>query len=332
MTQNQRTALFLLNGLVYVAWGAHDHTDPNQGWLIAYNASGLQQARIFNTTPYGSNGGHGGIWMSGAGPAIDASGNIYFSTADGSFDWGGELPPVPPNVDFGDTVIKLSTGGGSLSIADFFTPFNEFNLDSNNTDLGSSGVVLLPDFAPPGPTHMLIAAGKEGKLYLIDRDNMGKINNQPNGPDLVLQSIFFTNGGFFGSPTFWNNTFYGGPAGSPISALTFDPVAKQFNTGQPPPPTNYSFDFPGASPAISALGTSNGILWAIDSSAFSSGGPAVLLAFDASNLSNQLYDTTQAAGNRDQAGPGVKFTVPTVANGRVYVGTQGEVDVYGLLP
>ncbi|HTW57658.1 MAG TPA: hypothetical protein VMD99_06005 [Terriglobales bacterium] len=368
--ENQRLGLALSNGVVYVGWSAHEDAGPWYGWLIGYSAynstsgSGLQQVSIFNSTP---NSGDGGLWAAGGAPAVDSSGNIYVSTGNGMFD---ESPP-PPNSDYGDSVVQLnpnfqgSTGNGmNLEIADYFTPEDQSCLAGEDLDLGSGGPVLLPDQSTSGlPQHLVVQIGKEGVVYLVNRDSMGSYQSPPNSncPEQdtnsqIPQTFQGSSSGFYGTPAFWQNGLYfagsvDGGSGDYLKLFSFNPASGQFNPTAASTSSHY-YNFPASSPSISSQGTSNGILWILDESSygyanqnagvncFTNGqtppsecfGPAILYAYDATNLTTVYWDSTQAAGNRDQAGNAVKFVPPTVANGKVYVGTRTEVDVYGLLP
>ena len=319
-TQNQRSALALVNGIVYIAWAAQ-RRPPYHGWIIGYSAGSLAQAAVYNANP---NGSDAGIWAAGGAPAADSSGNLYVSTGNGTFDGNSSSAP---NNDFGDTVLRLSTSAG-LTTADWFTPFNQSILDINDLDLGSSGVVLLPDQSS-GPAHVLVTGGKEGKLYVLNRDAMGHFCSLCTTTDTnILQS--FMVGKFYSTPAFWQNGLYFAGLGNSLGRFTFHPSSGTFDTSPSSQSIN-TFPFPTATPSISSQGSSNGIAWAIDSSQYGPGqGPAVLHAYDATNLATELWNSAQAAGNRDQAGDAVKFTVPTVVNGKVYIGTQTEIDVYGL--
>jgi len=326
LKENQRPALTLLNGIVYVAWASHGDNGPYHGWIIGYSATNLTlQVAKYNSTP---DGGLGGIWQSGGGLAADASGNLYCVTGNGAFD--GTFPPISGSDDFGDSVLRLSTASG-VALADFFTPHDQSTLNVNDTDLGSGGVVVLPDQSGGGPVHLLFISSKSGKIYLIDRDNMGKFNMTT---DQVVQE-FGAGGGFWSTPAFWQNTMYAGGSGNTIDAWPFSHNTQgQFDAStSSSSPSGYGF--PGASPEVSASGASNGVVWAIDSSQYgppaqTNPGAAILHAYDATNLANKLWNSTQGTGNG--AGNAVKFTVPTVANGKVYIGTRTELDVYGLLP
>jgi hypothetical protein len=312
----QRPGLLLANGVVYIGFGSHGDTDPWYGWLLGYNASTLQQVIALNTAP---NGGGGAIWQSGCAPAADTSGNIYFITGNGAFtaNTGG--------VDYGDTVVKLNSGG---TVLDYFTPYNQAALDAADEDLGSGGLVLLPDQTGTY-AHVLIGAGKQGVIYSVNRDGMGKYNTAGN--QNIQSLIGLSGGGAFGSPAYWNGNIY-------YAAWNDNVRAFQVTNGTLALSSHsvITLAFPGATPSVSANGTSNGIVWVIqvnvpNDTVITSPPAAVLRAYDATNLDIELYDSTQA-GTRDTAGGAVKFVVPTIANGKVYVGNSNQVTVYGLLP
>lgn len=336
----QRPALLLENGHVIISWASHCDNSPYHGWVMSYSASSLTQEAVFNASP--NNGGLAGVWMSGNGPAADSSGNIYFATGNGA--WDGVT-------DFGDSIVKLGPPiGGAFSAAsfDYFTPINQSSLDSVDEDLGSGGLLLLPDLASGANPRLLVQAGKEGKIYLINRDTgkMGEMCTTCATSDTqIVQELPSAVGGMWDSPAYWNGSLYFGGSGDNVKAFAFN--ATSLITGPTSQSAN-SFNFPGTTPSISSSGTTNGILWAIDSNNCgslnncSAGGPAVLHAYDATNLGTELWNSSQAAG--DTAGFAVKFTVPTIANGKVYIGTRGndsgsgtpsilgELDVYGLKP
>jgi len=329
-TENQRAGLALVNGVVYIVWAAHDDADPYHGWVIGYDAADLSQVTAYNVT---ADGQKGGIWMGGAAPAADSANALYISTGNGTMDHDSN---VTPNTDLGDSVLKLTTSSG-LSLADWFSPFNQSDLDSQNIDLGSGGVLLLPDQSP-GPAHLLVTGGKEGKLYVINRDSMGHFCSSctPTTGDTNIVQSFGASNEVFGTPAFWQNKLYFAGASGKLSIFPFDPTSGKFNPTLTSQSTT-TYGGRGTMPSISSQGTSNGIVWAIDATQFgipgSDGlGPAVLHAYDATNLATDLWNSSQAPNNRDQAGDAVKFTIPTVANGRVYIGTRSTVEVYGLLP
>jgi len=313
LRQHQRASLVLSGGVVYIGSAAHCDIGPYHGWLIGYDAATLQQVAAFNTTP---DGGLGGIWQSGAAPAVDAAGNLYMETGNGTFDAqnGGN--------NFGDTLLKLTPTAG-LTIADYFTPFNEDALNSADIDFGSGGPLVLPD-QPGAHPHLVVACGKEGTIYLVDRDDMGHFH--PGDDSQIVQSLPGAVGGTWSMPAYWNGTVYYSGAGDVLKAFT---LAGGLLSTSPTSQASGGFGFPGATPSISANGTSGGIVWELQTDAYGSGGPAVLHAYDATDVSVALYDSGQA-GKRNSPGKAVKFTVPTIANGKVYVPAQHRLTVYGL--
>ena len=215
---------------------------------------------------------------------------------------------------------------------DWFAPFNEAALEHSDLDLGAGGVVALPDQSGAIP-HLLIGASKEGRVYLLNRDNMGKFNSA--GDSQIVQELAGVTGPVFSTPAFWNQNiyFFGAKSAGKQFALANDHLA---GVAQAPE----TFGFPGATPSVSASNNTNGMVWAIESDAFGkaascsaapAGGPAVLRAYDATNIGKELYNSSQA-GARDLAGQAIKFSVPTVVNGHVYVGTANQVTVFGALP
>jgi hypothetical protein len=310
LRQLNRTGLLLLNGAVYIAWGSHGDTFPYHGWLIGYDAQTLQQVAVFNNTP---NGTAGGIWMSGAGLAADALGAIYLSTGNGTFDVTGPQAPA-----FGDSVLKLLTGGG-VSVADFFTPWNQDALALADADLGSGGVLLLPD-QPGAYPHLMVTAGKEGKIYLINRDDEGAYRRcGPECDDVVQVIPANTISASFDTPAYFNDrVYYQGP-GDFLKAFQ---LSDGLLSPSPVSQSTKQFDHPGSTPSISANGSSNAIVWTLQING------AILHAYDARDLSQELYASDQNPA--DQLDSVVKFTVPTVANGKVYVGTQTSLAVFGL--
>jgi hypothetical protein len=325
LQHNSRPGLLLLNGIVYVAYASQCDNTPYHGWIFAYDAGTFSQKAAFNESP---NGRMGGFWMSGAGIASDSNANIFIASGNGDF-----APPA----DLGDTILKLFYDGTGLSVKDYFTPFDQSNLDGGDVDLGAGGVLLLPDQAGAHP-HELVQAGKEGTIYLVDRDQMTAGNkhfcsSSCNGTDAqIVQEIQSQIGGMWSMPAYWNNNVYFG--GSVDSLKAFSAT----NGALGPTPSSASgtfFGFPGTTPSVSAHGTSGGIVWAIYTTSYGPPdsvvpGPAVLHAYDATNLGTELYNSSVVIG--DKAGNAVKFAVPTIANGKVYVGTQTELDVYGLSP
>ena len=335
--QAQRSGLVLSNGVVYVSWASHEDRDPYHGWLIGFDASTLAPIAnaVFNTTPNSVSTvsySRGGIWMGGGAPAVDSGGSLYFITGNGTFDANNS-----GGANYGDSVVKLASANG-LAVADYFTPRDQSNLDANDNDFGSGAATVLIDQTSGPLAHLLIGGGKAGSLFLLNRDNLGHYNTSTNN---VVQTVAFGNA-IFGTPAFWQNNLYLAGIGA-LKQFVFNPATGQFaSTPASQSPTSYGF--PGATPSVSSTGAANGIVWAVDSSQYCTSqskgcGPAVLHAYDATSLTKELWNSSQAAAGRDQAGRAVKFTVPTVANGKVYLGTRGndstvlgELEVYGLLP
>ncbi len=326
LRQMNRTALGLLNGVVYLAYASHGDVGPYHGWLLGYNASNLsQRITLFNSTP---NGGLGGFWQSGGGLTVDPSGNFfYLMTGNGSFDaMGGTFTT---NNNFGMCVLKFALTNGPATLVDFFSPQDEATQNSADLDLSSGGPIVLPDSA--GSTnhpHLLAAAGKNGTIYLLDRDHLGHFNL---GGDQVVQEIPSAVGAMFATPAYWNNTLYYIGLNDTLKAFAITNAAiaptplKSINTFS----NAFSGDKSSATPGISASGTSNAIVWALDTAAYAIGGPAILFAYNATNITQMLYNSDQLQA-RDNPGGAVKFAVPTVANGKVYVGTQFGLSVFGL--
>ncbi len=319
----QRPGLLLLNGVVYVAFGTNNEVRPWHGWLVAYDGTTLQQMAVYNSTPntYGAS-----FWAAGCAPAVDASGNIFVTTANGPFDLlsvGGW--------DFGDSVLKLSPAvpnqAGGLAVLDWFSPFNTDVLNAGDTDLGSGGTMLLPD-QPGTYPHLLVVAGKEGRIYLIDRDHLGNFNLVTD--NVVQELVGAINTYNYTTPAYWQGNVY---YASQFDNLKTFALQNGLLSTSPVAVSPEIFGYAGASPSVSAADSSDGIIWAIDTTAAggtTTTGPSVLRAYDATNVSHELYNTSQS-GERDTLGGAVKFTVPTVYAGKVYVGTATELDVLGPL-
>jgi hypothetical protein len=346
--QNQRPGLALVNGVVYIGWASHEDANSWHGWLMAYAATngtlGQVPSGVFNTTPNTvgtANYAKGGIWMSGGAPAADNNNNLFLITGNGTFDGG---------TNFGDTLLKMSTSGG-LSVADWFTPSDQANLDADDLDFGAGGAVVLINMPLSPVPHLVIGGGKQGsgnlgEIFVLNRDALGNFNNS----DSQVVQKFPTGNTIYSTPAFWNNTLFVAPAtqgGSSVNMQAYSFVGGNigmFNTS-PSAQTATQFGFPGPTPSVSASGGTNGIVWALDNTNYCTSqspgcGPAVLHAYDGTDLSKELWNSGSTAGFP------VKFTVPTVANGKVYIGTRGndstgtgasvsvpgELDVYGLLP
>jgi len=314
---NQRAALLLQNGFVYIAWGSHCDLHPWHGWVMAYDAQSLRQVGAWVSTP---NGIAGGVWQGGDGLAADAD-SVYFSTGNGTYSLyiGGK--------DAGDTVLKISPPvAGSFDVIDFFTPFNQDLLRRDDRDLGSGGVMLIPDQPSGSPhPHLLVAGDKEGNAFLIDRDNMGGYSS---AADTNLQTLVSISKPIFSTSSWWHNRLFVGSGGKPLQALDFNPSTGLLSTTPSSIASNVLAGRSGTA-SISANGNSNAIAWVLDNGGSANLASTVLYAYDAANLGTTLYSSKQA-GMRDKLGPAVKFTVPTVANGKVYVGTANRVDVLGL--
>ena len=345
----ERSALLLNRGTIYTSWASHCDEANYTGWIIAYDEATLQQTAIFNTNPSGNLSGIQGeaaFWNSNSGPSADSAGNIYAMTGNGAFDTTLNAQGFPSGNDFGNAILKLTApAAGTMTVLDYFTMYNTVAESASDGDLGSGGLMLLPDQmdASGATRHLAIGAGKDRNLYLVDRDNMGKFNAADNSNAYqVLTSALSYNGnacassglatasGEYGAPVYFNGTVYFGGSDDVIRAYRLTqaklPSAPTMQTGQ-------AFCYPGAPLSISANGTANAILWAVGNSLTQ----GILHAYDANDLGTELYNSAQAAGGRDQFGPGSKFTPPTVANGKVFVGTQATgstpnvVAVFGLL-
>jgi outer membrane protein assembly factor BamB len=317
----ERSGLLLLNGVVYTAWTSHCDYEPYTGWVMGFDASTLEMTRVLNVTP---NGSQGAIWMSGAGLAADEAGNIYFLDGNGTFDTTLDDNGFPSQGDYGNGFIKLSTFDG-LSVADYFVMWNVDELNAHDVDVGSGGALVLPDLTDDsGETrHLAVGAGKDWNIYVVDRDSMGGYDSSGNYIYQELDGAL--ENGVFSMPAYFNHTVYYGPVEGSI--LAFDLTDARLSP-TPSSQTDTSFGYPGATPSISANGATNGILWAVE---FNQDAAGALHAYDALDLSNELYNSDEADSGRDNLGPVNKFITPTVANGRVYVGTTNGLAVFGLL-
>jgi hypothetical protein len=334
--EGQRAGLALVNGTVYVAWASHGDTTPFFGWMMGYRysaAAGFAAPVIFNAAPHT---GKAGIWMTGNAPAADLNNNLYVVTGNGNFD--------VPNGDYGDSLLQLTA---NLTVLHYYTPSDQASDNSIDFDFGSGGAALLADLPSTSPvTHLLICGGKSGDVYVLNRDNLGGYDVNTT---LAVQK-FYSGSSIFSSGAFWNNNFYIGVIDKVMSAYKLNVSTSQFNpTASSTSPSATLFHEGGGTPSVSAAGTLNGIVWALDNSNYCTSGhpvcgPTVLHAYDATDLATELWNS--AASVTDKAGNAIKFTVPTVANGKVYVGTRGnntggvfgsttvsgELDIYGLKP
>src|SRR5882757_2143849 len=317
----ERAALLLANGTIYTSWTSHCDITPYSGWIIAYVESTLTRSAVLNVAPNGNAGP--AIWMSGGGPAADAAGNLFLLTANGAFETTLDANGFPKNGDFGNSFLKLATSGGTLTVADYFTMSNEVAESLVDQDLGAGGELLLPDMKDSAGTvrHLVVGAGKDGNIYVVDRDAMGKFSAASNGIWQQLNGV--VPGGIWSTPAYFNGRVYYGDSGATLKAFAVT-NAKLSNTPQSQSPAQFAY--PGTAPSVSANGTGNGIVWAHENS-----NPAVLHAYDAANLGTELYNSNQAGNNRDHFGAGNKFITPTIADGKVFVGTTNGVAVFGLL-
>jgi hypothetical protein len=314
----ERPGLLQINGTIYTTWSSHCDIRPYTSWVMAFSADTLAQTSVLNLVP---NGSEGGIWMAGTAPAADPSGNLFFILGNGDFDTTLNASGFPANGNCGNCFVKLSSSSG-LKLADYFTPHNTVAESNADQDFGSGGGILLVDATDSGGNtrHLSVGAGKDSIIYVVDRDSMGKFN--PITDQIYQEISGQLGGGVFSMPAYFSGTVYYGAVGDALKAF---PVATARLAGTPSSQSTHHFGYPGTTPSVSANGTTNGIVWAIENSG------AVLYAYDATNLTNELYNSNQAANNRDHFS-GNKFITPMVVNGRVYVGTPNSVAVFGLLP
>ena len=319
----ERAGLLLLDHTVYTSWASHCDDRPYTGWIISYDESTLKQRSVLNVTP---NGNEGAIWGAGAGLASDDNGSIYFLDANGTFDTTLNASGFPANGDYGNAIMKLSTKGRKLAVTDYFNMYNTVGESDEDEDLGSGGAMVIPSIKDSaGKIHeLVVGAGKDRNIYLADRTNMGKFNSKDNS-QLYQELVGSLSGSVYSSPAFEGGRIYYGAVGDTIKAFAFNSSAKLNST--PESRTTITFPYPGATPSISGNARANLILWATSNTS-----PAVLYAYNANDLADELYDSNQASGGRDHFGNGNKFITPTIANGKVYVGTQTGVGVFGLLP
>ncbi len=319
----ERVGLTLLNGTIYTAWTSHCDIAPYTGWVLGYNENTLKQSTVLNLTP---NGSDGSIWMSGYGLSADSAGYLYLLDANGTLDSGFTSTGFPSKSDYGNAILKLSTSASGLAVADFWEPYNTVAESAADTDLGSGGAMVLPDLTDSTGAvhHLLVGAGKDGNIYVANRDNLGKFNAADNS-NLYQEIANALPNGAWSGPAYFNNTvFYAG-----VNDVLREYTITNAKLGTlPSSESATSFAYPGATPAISANGTQNGIVWALESA---TNAPAVLHAYDASGLSHELYNSKQAPNGRDSFGMGNKFVTPVITNGQVFVGTPNSVAVFGLL-
>jgi hypothetical protein len=315
----ERAGLLELAGNIYLGFTSHCDIRPYTGWVMQYSATDLTQVSVLDVTP---NGNEGSIWQAGAGIAADSDGFLYFLDANGTFDTTLDGNGFPINGDYGNAIVKVSTSG-PLAVVDYFNMFNTVQESNSDTDLGSGGALVLPDISVSAnkKVHLVIGAGKDGNIYVANRDNMGKWNPNNNN-NLYQQLSGALPSGAWSMPAYFFNTVYFGGVGDSIKAY---PIVNGKLAASPKTQTSNTFGYPGTTPSISANFSQNGIVWAVQN-----GSTAVLHAYNALDLTQELYNSNQQ-GSRDQFGPGNKFITPMIANGRVYVGTPTGVAVFGLL-
>ncbi|MGB6685624.1 MAG: hypothetical protein WBH24_18375 [Candidatus Acidiferrum sp.] len=314
----ERPGLLEIGTTIYTMWSSHCDARPYTSWVMSYDANTLAQTSVLNLVP---NGSEGGIWMAGTAPAADASGNIYFMVGNGDFDTTLNASGFPTNANCGNCYVKL-TSTAPITLLDYFTPLNTVAESDSDTDFGSGGPLLLPDLvdASGNTRHLAVGSGKDSVIYVVDRDNLGKFNG---GQDNIYQQISGQlGGGVWSKPSYFNNTVYYGAVGDHLKSF---PIVDAQLAATPATQSSESFAYPGTTPSISANGTTNAIVWAVEN-----GSTGVLHAYNATNLTNELYNSNQAANNRDQFSDN-KYVTPMVANGKVYVGTPNSVVVFGLL-
>jgi hypothetical protein len=316
----ERAALLLLNGVIYTSWASHCDINPYTAWIIGYSQSNLAQTSVVNLTP---NGTEGSIWQSGGGLAADAQGNIYALMANGTADTTLDANGFPINHDYGNAFVKVSTTGGSLQVADYFNMFNTATESGGDVDLGSGGAMVLPDssYGTSGTLQLAVGAGKDGNIYVVNRTSMGKYSSTSNNVYQELHAALPN--GVWGVPAYFNNTVYFCDSNSTLKSFSIT-SGKLSST---PVHTAAPFTYPGVLPSVSANGSSNGIVWAIENT-----GTAVLHAFLANDLTQEIYNSNQAANGRDHFGAGNKYITPMIADGKVFAATTNSVAVFGLLP
>ena len=320
----ERGALLLTQGQILTVWASHCDDGAYNGWIIAYNESTLAQTAVINLTP---NGTQGGIWDVG-GLALDSTGSIYTLLGNGLFDTTLTVGGFPMNEDYGNAAVRINLTGSTFAVADYFTTWDTTSESQNDVDLGSGSPLLIPDLVDSTSTtrHLMLAAGKDTNLYLLDRDDMGKYNGNVANSDAIYQALPNALGhGIYSAPVYFNGSIYFAEVSGTLKQFAFSAARL------PATPTSQSaatYGYPGASPSISANGTSNAIVWAVQSSPSSA---AVLHAYNPANLAVEYYNSTQAASSRDAFGNGNKYITPVVANGKVFVGTPDGVAVFGLL-
>jgi hypothetical protein len=324
----ERAALLLSNGTIYTTWASHCDNGPYGGWIIALSESTLAITSVLNVALGASGSGFASqgpsIWMSGGGPAADSAGNVYVLTANGRFETSLNAGGFPSGGDYGNSFVKISSSGGTLAVADYFAMSGEIAESTGDGDLGSGGVMLLPDVTDANGTvrHLAVGAGKDGNLYVVNRDNMGKFTSVGNNIWQEIQGVL--GAGVYATPAYFNSSIYYCAQGESLKAFS---VTNALLSSSPTSQTSTHFAYPGTFPVVSANGTANAIVWAYENTS-----PAVLHAYAATNLGTELYNSNQASNGRDHFGAGNKYIAPVIADGKVFVATTNSVAVFGLLP
>jgi hypothetical protein len=324
----ERAALLLNNGTIYTTWASHCDDGPYGGWIIALSESTLAITSVLNVARDASGSGYASqgpsIWMSGGGPAADLAGDVYVLTANGRFETTLNAGGFPNGGDYGNSFVKISSSGGNLAVADYFAMSGEIDESTGDGDLGSGGVMLLPDVTDANGTvrHLAVGAGKDGNIYVVNRDNMGKFTSVGNNIWQELHGVL--GNGVWATPAYFNSSIYYGPQGGSLKAFS---VTNALLSSSPMSQTSTHFAYPGTFPVVSANGTGNAIVWAYENTS-----AAVLHAYAATNLATELYNSNQASDGRDHFGAGNKYIAPVVADGKVFVATTNSVAVFGLLP
>jgi len=323
----EQAALTLVNGTIITTWSSQDDTAPYNGWVLGYNEQTLAQTQVWCVTP---NGKSASIWMSRAGPAADASGNIYLLTANGTFDTKLNAQGFPSMQDYGNSMMKMSISGSTFTVEDYFAMHNVTYEVNHDLDFGSGGIMLLPPLTgAAGMKNLVVGAGKDMTIYLADTTNLGKFNATT---DQIYQEVPDAYTGIeYASPTFFNGYLY--YAATKDVVRVFQMQNALINPTTPVATGTTAIQLQGMNLIVSANGASNGILWGIENQGNKT---QVLHAYNATSFNNvvltELYNSTQAPNGRDTFGVGDHFATPIVINGKVYAGSANGFGVFGLLP
>ncbi len=327
----ERAGLLLSNGTLYTTWASHCDFANYGGWIITLSASTYAVTGALNVAPGSAGSGFANqgpaIWMSDGGPAADSAGNVYFLTGNGRFETSLDVNGFPSGGDYGNSFLKINSSASAPAVTDYFAMSDEVGESGNDTDLGSGGIMLLPDLTDGNGIvrHLAVGAGKDGNMYIVNRDNLGKFNAGSNNSQIWQYLTGVLGSGIWSTPAYFNGRLYYGPQGGRLLAF---PITNAMVAGAPGSQSATSFAYPGTSPSVSSNGTANGIVWAYEKN----GGTAILHAYDATNLATELYNSNQAASSRDHFGAPNKFITVAVADGKVFTTSTNSVAVFGLLP